>query len=39
MDAFVSDSCVLSQREPALQRRLPGDQQEPQVSETQQRYG
>lgn len=30
---------VSSQREPALQRRLPGDQQEPQVSETQQRCG
>lgn len=29
----------LAQRKPALQRRLPGDQQEPQISETQQRCG
>lgn len=32
-------SSCLNQCEPALQRRLPGDQQEPQVSETQQRCG
>ena len=32
-------SLSLSQREPAFQRRLPGDQQEPQISETQQRSG